>query len=96
MGNNKPGRLGQRITATRNALVHLPAAPRDVLDGRDLIEAVELLGLVLNANLLLDLGLGPCARGQPTDRLLQPAAALAAPAARRNCSWPKSNSPFMA
>ncbi|MGI8729862.1 MAG: HEPN domain-containing protein, partial [Solirubrobacteraceae bacterium] len=90
---NKPGRLGQRITATRNALVHLPAAAGEVLDGRDLIEAVELLVLVLNANLLLDLGLSSehaavlLARSYGRQLLWQRLQ-------RRDCSWPKSGSPL--
>jgi Apea-like HEPN len=85
---NKPGRLGQRITATRNALVHLPAAPRDVLEGWDLIEAVELLVLVFHANLLLGLGLAPehagdlLTRSYGRQRFWQNLH-------HRNCSWPK-------
>jgi len=56
--SRRPGRLAQRITETRNALVHLPAEPREVLHGHELIEAVELLVLVLHANLLLEFELG--------------------------------------
>jgi hypothetical protein len=89
---NKPGRLGQRITATRNALVHLPATPGDVLDGRDLIEAMELLVLVLHANLLLNLGLDPehaaCLLTRSYGRQL-----LWQRLHRRDCSWPKRGSP---
>jgi hypothetical protein len=89
---NKPGRLGQRITATRNALVHLPATPGDVLDGRDLIEATELLVLVLHANLLLDLGLDPehaaCLLTRSYGRQL-----LWQRLHHRDCSWPKRGSP---
>jgi hypothetical protein len=72
--------------------VHLPAAPGDVLDGRDLIEAIELLVLVLHANLLVDLGLDPehaaslLTRSYGRQLLWQRLH-------RRDCAWPKRGSP---
>jgi hypothetical protein len=90
---NKPGRLGQRITQTRNALVHLPAEPRGaVLEPDELIEAVELLVLVLHANLLIDLGLAD----QHAATLLQHSYGrqlLWQRLYRRGCSLPKHESP---
>ena len=57
--NVKGGRLAQRISDTRDVLVHLPSSPdTKPLTDRDLIEANALLILVLECNLLLDLGLG--------------------------------------
>jgi hypothetical protein len=79
------------VAATRNALVHLPAAPEAVLKARDLVEAVDLV-LVLHGNLLLDLGLAPERAGTLLrrsygqqlfwQRLHQ-----------RDCAWPKRGSP---
>ena len=90
--SNHPGRLSTRITATRNEVVHLPAVTANVLAGRDLVEAVELLVLALHVNVLVDLGVPA-----------QHAAALLERSygqqlfwqrlQRRDCAWPKKGSP---
>lgn len=53
--SRKSGRLADRIVDTRNELVHLPVEEDQPLQGRDLVEASELLVLALQVNLLRDL-----------------------------------------
>ena len=54
----KGGRLADRIVDTRNDLVHLSSEGERPLQGSKLVEASALLVLALQANLLLDLGIG--------------------------------------
>ncbi len=52
------GPRARQLNATRNAFVHLPTDAGEVLADHDLARAVDALILVLEANLLLELGLG--------------------------------------
>jgi hypothetical protein len=56
------GPRAHQLNETRNAFVHLPSDAREVLGGHDLARAVDALVLVLEANLLLELGL--CTRAE--------------------------------
>jgi hypothetical protein len=56
---NKAGRLSNKLATTRNYLVHLPGERPDVLEGPAMHEAIQLLILALQCNLLLDIGLDP-------------------------------------
>jgi hypothetical protein len=49
--------LAKELTATRNAVAHLSRSISKALDGVDLVYAVARLRLMIQVNLLLDLGL---------------------------------------
>lgn len=76
------GPRARQLHQTRNAFVHLPSDAGEVLAGHDLARAVDALVLVLEANLLLELGLGARAeallrRAYQQDTLLRELAAEA-------------------
>ncbi|MGI8623600.1 MAG: HEPN domain-containing protein [Solirubrobacteraceae bacterium] len=84
----KAGRLSNRFVATRNHYVHLPVDGRDVLRGGDLVEAIELLVLVLHINLLLDGGLTPTHAAALVERSYG-RQRLWHDLVRRGTAWPK-------
>jgi hypothetical protein len=56
--------LAKELTATRNAVAHLSRSISKALDGVDLVYAVARLRLVIQVNLLLDLGLASALVGE--------------------------------
>jgi hypothetical protein len=53
--------LVRQLVATRNYLTHWTTTSKHVVDGHDMLRAVQRLIVVLEANLLLDLDLDPAA-----------------------------------